>query len=262
MRELLRRAISDIASALGKRSVWWALASEDIVDSHRRTMLGPVWPLLNYLMFCGVIVLILGGAPHPFNYTVYVATGLVVWLFISEILSTSASLFLREQSLIKGTVLPISTYVLRQTSHTAIRSSYALAGAIPLIIYSGAVPSMALLTVVPALLLVLITAPAVSILFGFAGVFFRDFQHIVTNAMRLLFFVTPVFWRPDGRGGVLGFVYHWNPLTHYIDIVRRPVVDGVVPTTSWMIAGAATVLLSAAALLVLGKYSRRVVFLL
>lgn len=226
-------------------------------------MLGPVWPLLNYLSFCGVIILVVGSAPHPFNYTTFVASGLVVWLFISEVLTTSATLFNREESFIKGTVLPISIYVLRQTSHNAIRALYALAGAIPLIIYSGVLPSFALLTVAPALLLVLATAPAVAILFGLAGVFFPDFQHIVTNAMRLLFFVTPVFWRhEDGGGGVLGFLYHWNPLTHYIDIVRRPVVEGVVPTTSWVIAGTATVLLTAAALLLLGRFSRRIVFML
>ena len=60
MLELARRGLADIGAALKLRSVWWELAREDVVDSHRRTMLGPVWPLLNYLLFVGTLILILG----------------------------------------------------------------------------------------------------------------------------------------------------------------------------------------------------------
>ncbi len=262
MRELLHRAFSDIRASLHMRRVWWALASEDVVDSHRRTVLGPIWPLLNYLLFCGVIILILGNRDYPYNYTTFVASGLFVWLFINEVLTTSAGLFLREESFIKGTVLPLSIYVFRQTSMNMIRSFYALVGTVPVVVLAGFVPSAALLTVPVAIALVLVTAPAITIIFGLLGVMFRDFQHIVSNAMRLLFFVTPVFWKHEDTGGLLGFIYHWNPMTHYIDIVRRPIVEGVVPTVSWAVAGLATACLCAVALIMLGRYNRRIVFML
>jgi len=191
-----------------------------------------------------------------------VASGLPVWTFISEMLAQSATLFLREESFIKGTVLPPSIYVMRQTTWTAIRSGYALVGAIPVVLYSGIEFTPALLTIVPAILLLLVTAPAVAILFGFAGVLFRDFQHITTHAVRLLMFVTPIFWFHAGGGGFQGFLYHWNPLTHYIEIVRQPIVSGIVPMTSWIITVSLTAVLCAAALFVLGKFNRRIVFLL
>ena len=260
MHELARRACLDIKAALKLRSVWWALASEDVADSHRRTLLGPVWPLLNYLLFAGTLILILGQGAGPLNFTAYIASGLLVWLFINDTLTLSSTLFIREESFIKGTVLPISIYVLRQTMLITIRAFFALLGAVPVILFSGIEVTPALLSIAPAVLLLLVTAPAVAILFGIAGVFFRDFQFIVSNAMRLLMFITPVFWTHAGVGGVRGFLYHWNPLTHYIDIVRRPVVEGIVPAVSWAIAGTLTLFLCAAALLVLGKFSRQIVF--
>jgi ABC-type polysaccharide/polyol phosphate export permease len=262
MLDLARRAFLDIGAALKLKGVWMALASEDIADSHRRTLLGPAWPLLNFLLLAGTIILTLGHVTPGVNFTAYLASGLVVWLFISETLAQSATLFLREAGFIQGTVLPISIYVLRQTTLTAMRSGYALAGAVPLILFSGVEFTPALLSIPAAVLLLLVTAPAVAVLFGFAGVFFRDFQHIVGHATRLLMFITPVFWTGGGGGGLRGLLYHWNPLTHYIDIVRQPVVSGIVPLTSWAIAGTATALLCAAALLVLGKFNRRIVFLL
>lgn len=260
MLEFVRRGLADIGAALKLRGLWWALASEDIVDAYRRTMLGPIWPLLNYLLFVGILLMILGGRGRTINFTAYVASGMLVWLFINDVLSMSATLFRREQGFIKGTVLPISIYVLRQTLLIAIRSFYALFGAIPVILYSGIELTPALLSIVPALLLLLLTAPAVAILFGLAGAYFRDFQFIVANSMRLLMFITPVFWTHEGVGGWRGILYYWNPLTHYIDIVRRPVVEGIVPLDSWAVTLSATALLSAAALVLLGKFNRQIVF--
>jgi ABC-type polysaccharide/polyol phosphate export permease len=260
MLELARRGLADLGDALELRGVWWALASEDVADSHRRTMLGPVWPLLNYLLFVGTLIMVLGGSAGPVNFTAYVASGMLVWLFINDTLSMSATLFTREKGFIQGTVLPISIYVLRQTLVIAIRSFYALIGATAVVLYSGIELTPALLSVVPAILLLLLTAPAVAILFGLAGTFFRDFQFIVLNVTRLLFFITPVFWTHHGMGGLLGFLYQWNPLTHYIDIVRRPVVDGMVPVNSWTVALLLSALLCVAALLLLGKFNRQIVF--
>lgn len=260
MLELAQRGLADIGAAFRLRGVWWALASEDIADSHRRTMLGPVWPLLNYLLFVGTLVLVLGGGSSSHNFTAYVATGMLVWLFISDVLSMSATLFTREVSFIRGTVLPISTYVMRQTLVISIRSFYALLGAVCILLYSGFELTPALLSLVPAVLVLMLAAPAVAVLFGIAGAFFRDFQFIVSNAVRLLMFITPIFWIAPHRGGVLGVLYHWNPLTHYIEIFRRPIVDGIVPANSWLIALSITALLSAAALLLLGKFKRQIVF--
>lgn len=260
MFELARRGLADIDAALKLRSVSWALASEDVADSHRRTMLGPVWPLLNYLLFVGTLIMVLGAGAQPINFTAYVASGMLVWLFISDVLSMSATLFTREAGFIQGTVLPISIYVLRQTLVIAIRAFYALIGAVALVLYSGIELTPALLSIVPAVVLLLLTAPAVAILFGLAGTFFRDFQFVVLNVTRLLFFITPVFWTHHGAGGLLGFLYQWNPLTHYIEIVRRPVVEGIVPVNSWAVTLIVSTLLCAGALVLLGKFNREIVF--
>lgn len=237
-----------------------ALASEDVADSHRDTLLGPLWPLLNYLLFAGTIIFIFSRTAPGVNFVAYVAVGYFVWQFISDTLTQSSTLFIREAGLIQGTVLPISIYVLRQTMRNAIRSAYALVGAIPLTLYSGVDIGPAVLSIVPAALLILLTAPAVTLLFGLAGVFFRDFQQIVTHSMRILMFVTPIFWVSGGGGGLRGFLYHWNPLTHYLEIVRQPIVNGIVPLNSWAIALATTALLLVVSLFMLGKFNRKIVF--
>lgn len=228
--------------------------------SHRRTVLGPVWPLLNYLLLVGTLLLIFGNRGGTTNFTAYIAAGMLVWLFMSDVLTMSATLFSREQSFIKGTTLPISVYVLRQTMLIAIRSFYALLGAVPVLFYSGVELTPVLLSVIPALLLLLLTAPAVGLLFGLAGVYFPDFRFIVVNATRVLMFITPIFWVPGAAGGWRMVLYHWNPLTHYVEIVRQPIVEGVIPVHSWAVTLSITAVLTATAVVMLGKFNRQIVF--
>src|SRR5262245_38647512 len=118
MLEHASRGVDDIAAALRLRSLSATLAAEDVADSHRRTILGPFWPMLNYALFAGTIIVILGPMADGVNFTAYVAAGVLVWNFMNESLTQGATLFLREESFIKGTTLPVSVYVLRQTMST------------------------------------------------------------------------------------------------------------------------------------------------
>lgn len=258
----IKDALRDIGDAVRRRRVWMALAAEDIGDAHRRTLLGPLWLLLNYLAFVGVIVLIIRSAGGIEHYTAYVACGLLAWLFISETISGGVMVFFNEESLIKGTPLPTSLYVMRQTTRSVIRFAYALAGAAGILLFSDLVPSAAWLTSVLAILLLLATAPAATILLGTAGVIFPDLQHFVSNLMRLGFFLTPVFWSHENAGGLRAALYHWNPFSHYLDIFRLPIVSGSVPPASWAICLCLSALLWLCAILVLGVYRKKIVFMI
>jgi lipopolysaccharide transport system permease protein len=252
-------ALADIRAGLRMRRVWMALAREDIGDSHKRTRLGPIWLLLNYLLFV-VTLLYVFGEQRP-NYAIYLACGLLAWNFISETVMQSVQLFFVEQAFIKGTVLPLFVYVMRQTMRTTIRAGYGLVGAIMILVFYGHPPAMAWLYAIPAAVLLILTAPAVSTILAILGTLIPDVSFFVTHFMRLAFFLTPVFWYP-GRNDFRQALYDWNPMTHYIDIFRSPIVDGVVPIHSWQVSVTASVLLWIAAILLLGLYRRRIVFLL
>lgn len=259
---MFQSAVLDIRAALSLRDVWVALASEDIGDAHRRTFLGPAWLLLNYVAFTGTIVMIMGAANGVHDYMAFIACSLLVWLFINETISEGVMVFVREESFIKGTVLPLSVYVMRQTMRSVIRAGYAVLGMVVLLAFSGATFSLSWLTSALALLLIIATAPAVTMLLGFAGVIFPDIQFFVGNIMRLMMFITPVFWTHIEGGGIRALLYHWNPLTHYLDIFRQPIVTGEIPLTSWFIAITVSVAMWGVAILLLGRYRKQIVFML
>lgn len=259
---LLRGALLDIREGLKRRRMWTALAAEDVTDAHRRTLLGPLWLLLNYLLLTGTFVIVFGRGRGLENYTAYVSVGLLVFLLISEAITQSTTLFVRESSFIQGTVLPLSVYVLRQSMQSLIRTCYTLVGCIPFLLMSDVGISLAWIGSLLGLLLVIATVPAASLVFAVLGVLLPDTRYIMGNVMRLGMFLTPIFWTAEGSSGLRAALYHWNPFTYYLEIVRIPILTGELPLRAWVLCAAMSLGLWILAVLALGKYRKQIVFML
>lgn len=257
----IRSALEDMGSAWRLRRVWIALAQEDIGDQHRRTTLGPFWLLLNYLAFAGTFIFVFErGDSSMGNYPAYVAVGLLVWFYIMEVLTQSITLFVREESFIKGTTLPLTVYVMRLFMQSVIRAGYALIGCAAILALSGVGVSAMWGWSLLGLAIVLAAAPAAILIFAFLGVFFPDSQFIVANLMRIGMFLTPVFWTYDNAGGVRHVFYYWNPFTYFLEIARVPILDGDLPARAFLLCTGIGLALWACALLLLGKLRKQVVF--
>jgi lipopolysaccharide transport system permease protein len=57
-------------------------------------------------------------------------------------------------------------------------------------------------------------------------------------------------------------LYHWNPFTYFLEMVRTPIVLGRVPVDALSISTAIILAVWVAALLLLGKLRKQVVFML
>lgn len=263
MISVLNGALDDISRTMKMRRVWIALAHEDIGDQHRRTTLGPLWLLVNYLAFAGTFVFVFQPiGKDAAGYGAYVAIGLMVWFYLMEIISLSVPLFKREESFIEGTTLPLFVYVMRLTVQSVIRAGYAVVGCIIILLISGPSLTPAWLWSLAGLLLILLTTPALITVFAFLGAFFPDSEFIVGNLMRVGMFFTPVFWVYNGQDAIQRYSYLWNPFSYFLDVARIPILGGEFPSNAFAITGATALVTWTIALLLLGSYRRQVVFLI
>ncbi|WP_167434361.1 ABC transporter permease [Mesorhizobium helmanticense] len=261
MLKVVRSALADIGRGLRMRNVWMALAHEDIGDQHKRTTLGPVWLLINYLAYAGTFVVIFGDNRSVPHFAAYVATGLFVWLYLMEVLTQSVTLFTREESFIKGTTLPLTVYVMRMTMQSVIRAGYALVGCLAILLLVGTSVTVDWIWSGLALCLIVVATPAAILVLAVAGAFFPDLGFIVQNLMRIGMFLTPVFWTGPGHG-IRGEFYRWNPFTYFLEIVRLPVINAEVPIAAFGICATIILLLWVLAALLLGGYRKKIVFAL
>lgn len=259
----LNGAVDDISKAMKLHRVWVALAREDVGDQHRRTTLGPLWLLVNYVAFVGTFVFVFQPAgKDAAGYSAYVAIGLLVWFYLMEVITLSVSLFQREESFIEGTTLPLFVYVMRLALQSIIRAGYAIVGCIVILFLSGSALNAAWLWSLAGLFIILLATPAVITVFAFIGAFFPDSEFIVGNMMRVGMFFTPVFWVYNGQEGIQKYAYHWNPFTYFLEIVRVPIIGGELPMHAFAVTGIISVAAWAIALLLLGRYRRQVIFII
>jgi len=259
---IVRSALGDIISGIRMRRVWLALASEDIGDQHRRTRLGPLWLLINYLAFAGTFIFIMGSDGYNPVYAAYVATGLLVWFYIAEVLGQGVNVFVREEAFIRGTTLPLTVYVMRALTQTLIRSAYALAGCLVILYLADMLFTPYWAWAIVGMIIIVLVSPAAIIVSGFSGAFFPDSQYIIANVLRIGMFLTPIFWSYDGAQGARSLFSHWNPFTYFLEVVRMPIIDGIVPFPAYFVCIVIGLILWAAAILLLGTLRRQVAFVL
>lgn len=262
MQAILSNAFADIRAGYVMRAVWIALAAEDIGDQHRRTTLGPLWLLVNYLLFAATFIFLFNPNPADHTYPVYVATGLLVWYYLMEALSLAAGLFQREEAFIRGTTLPLSVYIMRTVLQCLIRAIYALVGCVLILILAGVPPTFAWLWALPGLAIVILVTPALITAFAITGAFFPDSNFLVGNFMRVGMFITPVFWSGAGETGLRGALYYFNPFTYFLEIVRMPLVSGSVPWSALLLCAAITLAMWSLALVLLGRHRRQIALIL
>ncbi len=258
---VVKAAFADIRDGLRHRRIWLALASEDIWDQYRGTLLGPLWMLVNYFALIAIFLFLFQRGGGVANFPTYAAVGLAVYTYVSETITHSLGLFSGVSNFIKGTRLPLTVYVMRQTMQGVIRASYTVAGALAIMLFTEIYPAWPWLWSLLGLGVILLTVPATTIVFAMIGTYFPDSRYILSNIMRIGMFVTPVFWVPETRGGIRLF-YDYNPFTHFIEIVREPIMLGAPPLRSLAISLAICVGLWVVAILLLGSLRRKVVFVL
>jgi lipopolysaccharide transport system permease protein len=128
-----------------------------------------------------------------------------------------------------------------------------------LILWAGPSWSSTYLLAIPGLLLFGITVFLMLIPVAIFCTRFRDFPQIVANALQIMFFATPIMWRPDVLRN-----FHWiaeyNPLAHMLNIVRLPLLGAVPGWESWAWSIAVLVVSFLASAYLLGRYGHRVAY--
>jgi ABC-type polysaccharide/polyol phosphate export permease len=254
----LRTGLADFRQAFTLRGLWWALAREDIVDSFRRTLLGPLWIALSYVLFVAAIYIAIG--PTDPSFLTYLAVGLLVWNFISDCIGAAPMLFVREAAFVQGTTLPFSLYVFRLVGRSTIRMVYALVPLAAILYHQGVVDPVGIGLALAGLATLVLIMPALVLIVAILGVYFRDLEQIVPNVLRVLFFLSPIMWLPEQLGWRYK-LYLYNPVTYLIDMCRAPLLDLPFDIVSWEITLALSAGLWLLAVLLLGATRRRIVFL-
>jgi lipopolysaccharide transport system permease protein len=230
----LERALRDLREGAARWRLAMALAKLDIRNRYRGSVIGPFWLTLStaaMVMGIGILYSALFKLALR-DYLPFLAVSLLVWNTLSQIVSDAGNSLAGSEGIIRQVPLPYTVHVLRFVIRNAIVAAHSLPLIAVVFAACGVFPGWEALLAIPGLLLLFVNAFAGGMFLGMICARFRDIQQMVTSAMQLAFFLTPVLWKPE----LLGDRQVWLPLNPFyvlMETVRGPLVDGGASLLVW-----------------------------
>ncbi|MGV9709662.1 galactan export ABC transporter permease subunit Wzm/RfbD [Gordonia sp. NPDC003424] len=264
----LRRAVTDLGDGLRNRELWLHLGWQDIKQRYRRSVLGPLW----ITIATGVTAIAMGllyGELFGMDlrqFLPYVALGFIFWNFIQSSILEGAEVFSKNEGLIKQLPAPVSVHVYRVVWRQLIIFAHNVVIIVIIFVIFPPPLSWSVLLVVPAIALYVVNAVWVSIVFGILSTRFRDIGQLLTTVVQLVFFMTPIIWTTQSLGSATGKessrlkLVELNPMYHYLDIARGPLLGQSVPFYHWAIVIGCTAVGWLMAMFVMRNYRARVAY--
>jgi lipopolysaccharide transport system permease protein len=261
MESLLEATQRDLLSALKAWPLWTMLGWNDIRQRYRRSTLGPFWITLSMAVFIGVLGLIYSRIFHV-NVEVYLpflTAGYVTWGFISQVINESCMAFQENERIIKQIRLPYGLYVLRTVWRNFIVFLHTIAIFVPVALLFQVPAGFADFLVIPGVILLLANLSWIGLMLAILATRYRDMQQMVVTVTQILMFATPIMWQASQLGGSY-WIAEINPLYHFIELVRAPLLGNEPSLLSWSVAITALVVGWSLALILLNRAANRVVF--
>jgi ABC-type polysaccharide/polyol phosphate export permease len=130
---------------------------------------------------------------------------------------------------------------------------------IPVAIFFGIWPGSSALLVLPGLALLLANLFWMALVLGILASRFRDIIQMVTTLIQIMMFATPIMWPVSSLKGET-WIAEVNPVYHFIELIRAPLLGTPPALLSWVVSVATVVVGSGAALYLLNRASKRIVF--
>lgn len=260
----LRRAWADLVTGFGKRELWLHLGWQDIKQRYRRSVLGPIW----ITIATGTMAVALGGLYSQLfhlplaEHLPYVTLGLIIWNLINASILEGADVFIANEGLIKQLPTPLSVHVYRLVWRQVLLFAHNIIIFVIIAIIFPKPWSWADLSVIPALALIVANCVWVALCFGILATRYRDISPLLASLVQLLFYITPIIWNDQTLrlqgAGTWAKIIELNPLLHYVDIVRAPLLGEPQELRHWLVVITLTVLGWIVAAMAMRQYRARV----
>src|SRR5262245_24538913 len=241
---------------------WHLLGIRDLRHRYARSKLGQLWLMLS----TGVMIGVLSGVwsllwSQPVRELMpYFGIGLIMWTFLSQVMIDCTSIYITHGNLYRNQKMTFSVSVYSVIYKNSIMLAHNLVIVVLLIVAFGVPINFHLLEIVPAFVLTWITMLWMGYVVAMTCVRYRDIIQVITTWFSVLFFLTPVFWKPDFLPERFHFIIDYNPLAQFLELLRNPFLGLPVSLHAWVFTIAFALGGGLIALPVIGRYQRRIIF--
>lgn len=247
---------------------FWALSSWlDIIIRARKSRLGMAWLFaksITYVFGLGTFfasMRLVGNSDATMGeYFAHIALGMMVFGVMMSAITSSSNVFVASKAFILDGHVRLSDYLLQVLAKSFFDMCLYLPAVVIALWMAGGVAPLGLWTTLPALLLVYLNSLWIAALFGVLGARLPDLGNMIATASIFAFILTPIIWYPAmmPEGSLRGSLMRFNPLFHFVEVFRAPILEGVLDRTSLLYVAVFTATGLVASTLVYRRYARSV----
>jgi len=214
----------DLRKSFGMLNVALYFAWSDTKARYSRSFLGPFWIVLATLfgvVGLGVIWSVIFQKPLA-EVLPSISFGLVFWYFIAGCVIEASRTFIDNASSIKGYPNPYLVFIFRHILKHLIMLGHNGVILLFISIYFGICPSVENFTwFLIGIILVVMNLIWMSALIAIVNVRFRDVELMIASIMPIVFFLTPVIFKPQQIES-LKILMYLNPFAIFLRLLRDP----------------------------------------
>lgn len=228
---------NDFWEAVKEHELWLYLARQDIRLRYRRSKIGPFWITLSMTVFIvtlGVVYSKLFNVDIK-EYLPFLASGFIIWTFISGMLTEMPNLFVDNAGYIKDIKMNPISIVFRMATRHLIILGHNIVIMIGVYFYFEINPGYSIILLLPSTVIVMMNLISIGIALSVIGVRFRDVAPMTQSVVQILFFITPLMWFPRLLS-VDSWIVIANPFAHFLDIMRSPILGQQPELHSWFVS--------------------------
>lgn len=241
----------------------FVLGWQDIRQMYRRSTLGQLWITLGMAVTIAAVGVVFGQILNlpTSDYLPFLASGIVLWNFLSNTMIDGSNAFIYAESLIKQLPVPKLAFIVRAVAKNIFTLAHNIL-LVPLTMILFGAPINFAMILFP--IGFLITAIAVASLITPLAIFsarYRDVPPIVSSVMGVSFYITPVLWKPESLSGDFAhLLLGLNPFYHLLQIMRLPLLGKMPTLENWGLSLVALAMGLLAATFIFKKFSKQIAY--
>lgn len=214
------------------RELIWKLSLNDFKSKYSGNYLGIFWafvqPIVTVLVYWFVFAVMRGdwgldGGGYPF--VLWLICGIVPWFFFSDALSQGTSALLSYEYLVKKVVFKISILPIIKVISAMFIHLFFVVFTLCLLCCYGFYPDIYSLQVIYFSFCMFMLTLALSYVTCSIVVFFRDLGQIISIALQVGIWITPIMWNIEILPRWLQIIFKLNPVFYVVDGYRMACLD-------------------------------------
>ena len=238
------------------------LSRVEVSRSGQGTKLGKLWPTVSFSIRLGIIGIVLGQVIEVSSvpYLAWIASGFIIWYLLRSSISSGVNSLTSSAGLLKAMEITTHAFALKAVFANLYFFAQNLVPVLVTLSIFGITPSLETALVIPGLLMSLLFVSGLSGILGVGNVYNKNVSQVTGAVLGLMLFVLPLLWDPNTVSERLVTVAQLNPLYHFVQIVRLPLI-GIVPSvSSYIVCLICAVIVFGTGMYVLSKVGRKVIY--